>query len=374
MRSIKLLLFLLFLGVILLSSCTKIKDLINPPTPREVYSREFNEDNAQFIIWQKAYEQSFEDSLVMVLPYQESGVFYQDNIDAYSYEVDLEKGEIFNFEVIADSLNSRIFIDFFRQSDDSLQSYDIITQNDPTERNVRFNVSESGTYRIIVQPALETDTPFILNSYIIPSYLFPVAGHSSSAIKSFWGAPRDAGRRRHEGIDIFAPRGTPVIAATGGRIRYTGERGLGGKQVWLRTDFLGGNSLYYAHLDSIADVSGRVEEGDTLGFIGNTGNAITTPPHLHFGIYTRSGAVNPLPFVYESNRPEMPSSIGYPNRQELIVNSAVANLRLAASLDGKKVGEAERGDTLQVLGATEDWRHIKTVNNLEAFIHRSLVE
>lgn len=310
----------------------------------------------------------------MFLPHQETGVFYQEKIDAHSYEVDLEKGEIFHFEVVADSLNSRIFIDFFRKSGDSLKPYDIISRNAPVDRDLRFNVNESGTYKIIVQPALDTETPFILNSYRTPSYRFPVADYNSSAIKSFWGAPRDAGRRQHEGIDIFAPRGTPVVAATDGRIRYTGERGLGGKQVWLRTDLFGGNSLYYAHLDSIADIRGRVEEGDTLGFIGNSGNAITTPPHLHFGIYTGGGAVNPLPFVYESNRPQMPSSIGYPDQEQLIVNSPVANLRLAASLEGKKIGEAERGDTLKLLGMTEDWCRIQTEDHLEAFIHKSLVE
>ncbi len=69
-----------------------------------------------------------------------------------------------------------------------------------------------------------------------------------------------------------------------GRIGFTGEKGLGGKQVWLR-DTKRGQSLYYAHLDSIAKTSGSVKTGDTLGFVGNTGNARTTPPHLHFGIY-----------------------------------------------------------------------------------------
>lgn len=375
MRSLKFLLFTLLCGILVVfSSCTKIKDLFNPPTPREVYSREFDEDDAKFIVWENVYEESFEDSLYMVLPHQETGVFYRENIEAYSYKVDLEQGEIFHFELVADSLNSRIFIDFFQQSDDSLKSYNMISQSAPTDRNLRFTVSESGTYRIIIQPTLNTNTPFILSSYTSPSYLFPVSGYTSSAIKSFWGAPRDAGRRRHEGIDIFAPRGTPVVAATDGRIRYTGERGLGGKQVWLRTGLFGGNSLYYAHLDSIADVRGSVEPGDTLGFIGNTGNARTTPPHLHFGIYTGSGAVNPLPFVYESERAEIPPSIGYPDQEQLIVNSPVANLRLAASLNGQKVGEAERGDTLKLLGITEDWRHIRTANNLEAFIHESLVD
>lgn len=372
MRSLKLFLLILIFGVILFSSCTKIKDLFNPPSPRELYSREFDEDNSRFMAWQEAYEESLNDSLSMFLPYWESGFFNHDEIDVYSYQMELDRGEVFHFEISADSVNTRIFVDFLKQRNDSLNAYDLISQNEPTKRNFRYDVQETGTYKIIIQPELAANTPFQLQSYTMPSYRFPVAGHTSSAIKSFWGAPRDAGRRQHEGIDIFAPRGTPVIAATDGRIRYTGERGLGGKQVWLRTELFGGNSLYYAHLDSIADIRGNVEQGDTLGFIGNTGNAVTTPPHLHFGIYTRDGAVNPLPFVKKRERPN--SLMNATDQTQFVVNSSYANLRLAASLSGQKVGEAQRGDTLHVLGITEEWRHIRTENNLEAYIHESLVE
>lgn len=322
--------------------------------------------------WQRAYQESLDDSLAMFLPYFEMGTFTQDEMDVYSYEMELDRGEVFHFEISVDSMHTRIFVDFLKQTDDSLGSYNLISQNEPIKRNIRFDVQETGTYKVIIQSELAANTPFQLISYTMPSYRFPVAGYTSSAIKSFWGAPRDAGRRRHEGIDIFAPRGTPVIAATDGRIRYTGERGLGGKQVWLRTEFFGGNSLYYAHLDSIADVRGNVQKGDTLGFIGNSGNARTTPPHLHFGIYTRDGAVNPLPFVEERERPN--SLMNPTDQAKIVVNSTYANLRLAASLNGEKIGEAQRGDTLQVLGITEDWRHIRTENNLEAFIHESLVE
>src|SRR5690606_37952339 len=82
-----------------------------------------------------------------------------------------------------------------------------------------------------------------------------------------------------------------------GRITSVKEGGLGGKTVWMRPE--GRNiSLYYAHLDSQSvSIGQRVAEGDTVGFVGNTGNARTTPPHLHFGIYSMGGAVDPLPYV-----------------------------------------------------------------------------
>ncbi len=129
-----------------------------------------------------------------------------------------------------------------------------------------------------------------------PSVGFPVSGKNSSAIKSFWHASRDGGARKHEGVDIFAPRGTPVIAVSNG-MATSKQNKLGGNTVWLYNAG-SGKSYYYAHLDSQYVNASLVKIGDTLGTVGNTGNARTTAPHLHFGIYqSRKGAVNPLPFI-----------------------------------------------------------------------------
>jgi hypothetical protein len=132
----------------------------------------------------------------------------------------------------------------------------------------------------------------------------PVAGHLPRAGAHRAQRAELLGRRprrrarAHQGIDIFAPRGTPAVAATDGVVRRVGENRLGGRVVFLY-DPEGGQSLYYAHLDSQTVADGqRVRAGDTLGFVGNTGNARTTAPHLHFGIYRGGeGAVNPFPFV-----------------------------------------------------------------------------
>src|SRR5690606_13280299 len=139
-------------------------------------------------------------------------------------------------------------------------------------------IKASGFYKIIVQPQMKLKFSFVLKIYTEPLYEFPVSGAGNKNIQSFWADPRGDGSRSHEGVDIFADRGTPVIAVTDGIIASVGERGLGGKQVWLR-DGLFGKSIYYAHLDSIAVSEGkRVKIGDTLGFVGNTGNAKTTVP------------------------------------------------------------------------------------------------
>lgn len=122
----------------------------------------------------------------------------------------------------------------------------------------------------------------------------PVVGVRPSDLADTWGAPRSGGRR-HEGIDIFAARETPVVSATPGLVVSVGTNALGGNVV--RVLGPGPELHYYAHLDAFADVAAGdpVAAGDTLGAVGTTGNAAGTPPHLHYGVYPTGGAVNPYP-------------------------------------------------------------------------------
>ena len=122
-------------------------------------------------------------------------------------------------------------------------------------------------------------------------------------IADTWGAPRGVGRR-HEGQDIFAPRGTPILSATNGYVYRIGENNLGGQTVSVIGS--GGRVYYYAHLDSYApglQVGDRVSKRTVLGYVGTTGNAQGTPPHLHFGVYTFTGAINPLPLLTDRTAP-----------------------------------------------------------------------
>ena len=105
--------------------------------------------------------------------------------------------------------------------------------------------------------------------------------------------------RTHQGIDIFAKRGTPVLSATSGIVLDVGLNSLGGQVVWVMGPNL--SRHYYAHLDAYApdiQTGDWVEVGEVLGYVGNTGNTKNTPPHLHYGIYrTGKGAVNPYPYL-----------------------------------------------------------------------------
>jgi murein DD-endopeptidase MepM/ murein hydrolase activator NlpD len=109
-----------------------------------------------------------------------------------------------------------------------------------------------------------------------------------------WGAQRP-GRRRHEGVDIFAPRDTPVLSTTRGLVTHVGTNTLGGQVVWILGP--GFESHYYAHLDRFAEIhrGDIVNAGDVIGYVGRTGNAGGTPFHLHYGVYHHGKAQNPYP-------------------------------------------------------------------------------
>jgi len=129
----------------------------------------------------------------------------------------------------------------------------------------------------------------------------PVQGIRPRQIGDTFGAPR--GRdRRHHGVDIFARRGTPVLAATQGVVVAVRDEGLGGKQVWVIGP--GGQRHYYAHLDDWAPglaVGVLLEPGEALGIVGDSGNARGTPPHLHYAIYGKDGPFDPLPLMHAAN-------------------------------------------------------------------------
>jgi murein DD-endopeptidase MepM/ murein hydrolase activator NlpD len=125
----------------------------------------------------------------------------------------------------------------------------------------------------------------------------PVPGADVERIADTWHAPR-APNRRHEGVDIFVEHGTPVVSATSGVVVGVGENRLGGRIV--RVAGAGRRTYYYAHLDKWAEnlFPGReVRPRSVLGYVGNTGNANATRPHLHFGIYGAGGAIDPLPLI-----------------------------------------------------------------------------
>jgi murein DD-endopeptidase MepM/ murein hydrolase activator NlpD len=129
----------------------------------------------------------------------------------------------------------------------------------------------------------------------ISGFVCPVQG-GASFIDS-WGFPRSGGRR-HKGVDMFNSRNTPLLAVVSGTVRFS-SNSLGGLSTYVYGN--DGNKYYYAHLERHPSGIGsgsRVNAGDVVGYLGNSGNARFTSPHLHFEIRPGGGsAVNPYPTV-----------------------------------------------------------------------------
>jgi murein DD-endopeptidase MepM/ murein hydrolase activator NlpD len=135
-------------------------------------------------------------------------------------------------------------------------------------------------------------------------YVFPVYGPSD--FTDTFGAFRgDVAGKWHHGDDIFAALGAPILACADGIVFSVGWNDVGGNRLWLRDEQ--GNEFYYAHLSAFTPLAknGRlVKAGEVLGFVGNSGDAEGTPPHLHFEVHPLSllfmgyeGAVNPTPYL-----------------------------------------------------------------------------
>jgi murein DD-endopeptidase MepM/ murein hydrolase activator NlpD len=117
----------------------------------------------------------------------------------------------------------------------------------------------------------------------------PLVGNSEFI--DSWGDPRSSGRR-HEGVDLVTPRGTPVMAVRDGHAEFK-RSNRGGNAIWLTT--AGGERFYYAHLDAWEGESREVMAGEVIGYVGRSGNA--RGDHLHFETRLGPTAVNPYPYV-----------------------------------------------------------------------------
>ncbi|MGH9244479.1 MAG: peptidoglycan DD-metalloendopeptidase family protein [Acidimicrobiales bacterium] len=174
-------------------------------------------------------------------------------------------------------------------------------------------LSELQAEQLVVATGYELAVTSAGGTVAIHGFVFPV-GEPHSFTDSF-GAPRMMNTpyaHWHEGTDIFAPAGTPLFAAERGVITRMGDATLGGAVLWLKGE--SGTSYYYAHLSGYAPGIAEetvVETGTVVGFVGNTGNARTTAPHLHFEVHPDGGAaINPYPIllVADSFEPAAPTA------------------------------------------------------------------
>jgi murein DD-endopeptidase MepM/ murein hydrolase activator NlpD len=176
-------------------------------------------------------------------------------------------------------------------------------------------------------------------------YVFPVAGRVAWG-DTFGGPRSDVPGGWHHGDDIFARLGQPVLAVADGRVYAIGWEHLGGWRLWLRDRE--GNRFYYAHLSGytrLGELGGAVHAGDVLGFIGHTGDAFTTPCHLHFEMHPArflalryDGAVNPSSYLSawrQVEHPRVPPPAPLPSGAATHGEGAVSDYRRLLALRAK---------------------------------------
>lgn len=366
---------LIMLIVMLGAAALYFKDYLLLSPHDSYYSALLREDlKATAERWKTEAEESLVAPLRISLPYSERRLLEADYLQPITFAFDLQVDELIQINIFP-SINTRaeIFVDVFYVKDAATDPVRIGSMA-AREQQLRIAADHTGQYRVRIQPSHVAQGLVDIAITSPLRYGFPVDTERDNAVQSFFGVDRDGGARRHEGIDIFAPRGTPVIAAEAGRVTRVGDTPRGGKNVWVRGD---NRSFYYAHLDSIAVSSGdRVMRGDVLGTVGNTGNAVTTSPHLHFGIYKLAqGAVDPLPLVgrKKSAGTYTPPHVE-PAPHWLSINTEKANLRSGPSLTTTTVDALMRDELVQVDSVAGDWLRITTGKGTQGFIARRLTE
>jgi peptidoglycan LD-endopeptidase LytH len=287
-----------------------VQRALQPPSPHEAYTRALESaglhDTALGRAWTDAARSVLAEPVAVDPPFEE--VFYVDPSAprALAYAVTVRRGQRLTVEVaLTSDTPGRVFVDLF-EPDQARPDGRAAASADEGSTRVEHPAPRDGILVVRVQPELLRGGELRVRTVAEAALVMPVEGATARSIQGLFGAPRDGGRRVHEGIDIFAPRGTPVLAAAGGLVTSVGENPLGGRVVWLLDSR--GYTQYYAHLDTqLVQAGTRVRPGDVIGTVGNTGNARTTPPHLHFGIYSRrEGAIDPRWFVQPV--PQSPSA------------------------------------------------------------------
>jgi murein DD-endopeptidase MepM/ murein hydrolase activator NlpD len=330
--------------------------------------------------WLAASDSAIRAPLAASLPAREVGVYSRSEARAVAYRFSLREGQRLRALFEVEGQPARVYVDLFEATGDSARPFrhrESGSLPSPpaagTRVELQHEAEETGDYILRLQPELLRGGKFVLTLETEPILAFPVEGGTNRSIQSYFGAVRDGGRRDHHGIDIFARRGTPVIAAADGVVRSIAPNNLGGNVVWL-SDGARGQSLYYAHLDRHAVTQGqRVRTGDTVGFVGNTGNARTTAPHLHFGIYRRGrGPVDPLPYVRLPVASVPPLGVDTSRLgSHGTVGVADAGVRAGPGEGSEVLRRLARQTPVQLMGASRGWYRVQLEDGTAGYLAES---
>ncbi len=376
--------FIAFCGLLVFTGCSpqnSLRGVFKKQTPYEKYHAGLKaaklDETGLGKQWVAAGERALQQAVPVTLPFKETGYFPADKPLAASYRFTVKQGQKVAVKVQTQGREvPQVFIDLFETDPANPTQPKQVANADTTAQDLEYEIEEEVPHLLRVQPELLRSGQYTVTIESAPVLAFPVQGKDSRAVQSFWGQDRDAGARKHEGIDIFAARNTPVVASVEGMVTRVNTTPIGGKVVWL-SDLKRQQSLYYAHLDSqLVQPGQRVSIGDTLGLLGNTGNAISTAPHLHFGIYRfGEGAVDPYPYVFKDRT--KPASFQADEKKLgnwVRVAKPNTSLREAASSGAAPLEKLAQYTPLQVLAGSASWYRVLLPDGRQGYVASSLVE
>lgn len=369
------------LALVACEQVEQVQDRFRDLTPYEAYQESLSDaglsETALATDWMAAGRAALDGAAPVSLPFEEEGFITAEEPGAMAYRISVPRGQKLTADVTLQSdEDTQVFVELFRVPDAANDPFRPVYSFDSIPGAFEHEPWRGGDFVLRVQPELLRGGQYRVVLRLAPQLAFPVEGHGMRAIQSTFGMPRDAGRRSHHGVDIFARRGTPVLATSDGTVNRVNTTGLGGKVVWLRDPVRNAN-IYYAHLDSQYVREGdRVQRGDTLGFVGNSGNARSTPPHLHFGVYRRGeGPVDPAPFLRppQSTLAELTADLERLGGWMRLRNDGI-RLRAAPGLRAPVIRELEEYTPVRVLGGSGEYFRVRLPDGGQGYVAARLTE
>lgn len=223
----------------------------------------------------------------------------------------------------------------------------------------------------VAQRAMPTQAKLASASQSQAAWVNPVAGPNEYSRGSWMPGSLTHRGRTHAATDVYAERGTPIVAPVNGTVISTKKSKIGGNTARVRGD--DGIIYYFAHMEDAAVVGAgqRLLKGNHIGYVGNSGSAKNTKPHLHFSMKKANGdAINPYSFLSGSGEVQTaPTAMAYgsgPNRQESVSgkmntmlddlsNKIAGGQRDPSILVGEQVGqEFTGGEDVPTTGGVKD--------------------
>ncbi|MGQ0814572.1 MAG: peptidoglycan DD-metalloendopeptidase family protein [Gemmatimonadota bacterium] len=371
----------LFLSLLIAAgACTRyVPTAMKSSGPRAATSRDRYEDELlrseagsgrAYAEWSAAGRRALRERLSIRPSFRELLHFSPERATAVGYRLQLKRGQRVSIALERRGASS-LFTEVFEEIGPGEPIFRLVHSASARAVHVTFEARTDGPHVVRVQPELFGSGEVMVAVTTAAGHTFPVLGKNSRAIGSFFGDARDGGRRDHEGIDIFAAAGTSVVAVAPGVISAVNHTPIGGKVIWQH-DPQRNVTYYYAHLRTQNVRAGaRVQAGDVIGTVGNTGNARTTPPHLHFSVYKPGrAAIDPVPFLYDQ-----PGDVARPLLVDLgalgdmrTTTASRVTLRREPSAAAAAVATLSGRQDVYVVGGVHNWYRVQLEDGRGGFL------